>query len=79
MFYLLVRNITAYVFGLQILHNFFSDHDKCPGTSNTSMMSLPETVKLDAEDDLRDFGMHWYFTTAYTLKQDLWVKLYCMS
>ncbi|NWR60112.1 BRCA2 protein, partial [Bucorvus abyssinicus] len=39
----------------RILHNFFSNHDKCPGTSDTSMLFLPETVKLNAEDDLKDF------------------------
>ena len=50
--------ITAYVFGLQVLHNVFSNHDKCPGTSDTSMLSIPETVKLNAEDDITDFGMH---------------------
>ncbi|KFQ88144.1 Breast cancer type 2 susceptibility protein, partial [Phoenicopterus ruber ruber] len=38
-----------------ILHNFFSNHDKCPGTSDTSMLSTPETVKLNAEDDIKDF------------------------
>lgn len=62
--------ITAYVFGLQVLHNFFSNRDKCPETSDTSMLSIPETVKLKAEDDVKDFGMHWYFTTEYTVKQD---------
>ncbi|KAK1203204.1 BRCA2 protein, partial [Pygoscelis papua] len=39
-----------------ILHNFFSNHDKCPGTSDTSTLSVPETVKLNAEDDIKDFG-----------------------
>ncbi|KFQ41064.1 Breast cancer type 2 susceptibility protein, partial [Nestor notabilis] len=38
-----------------ILHNFFSNHDKCPGTSDVSMLSVPETVKLNAEDDIKDF------------------------
>ncbi|KAM9602331.1 breast cancer type 2 susceptibility protein isoform 2-T2 [Morphnus guianensis] len=37
-----------------VLHNFFSSHDKCPGTSYTSMLSIPETVKLNAEDDIKD-------------------------
>ncbi|KFV44280.1 Breast cancer type 2 susceptibility protein, partial [Tyto alba] len=38
-----------------ILHNFFSNHDKCPEMSDTSMLSIPETVKLNAEDDIKDF------------------------
>ncbi|NXH78831.1 BRCA2 protein, partial [Hydrobates tethys] len=38
-----------------ILHNFFSNHDKCPGTSDASVLSVPETVKLNAEDDIKDF------------------------
>ncbi|NXN68633.1 BRCA2 protein, partial [Himantopus himantopus] len=38
-----------------VLHNLFSNHDKCPGTSDTSMLSIPETVKLKAEDDTKDF------------------------
>ncbi|NXE08236.1 BRCA2 protein, partial [Lophotis ruficrista] len=38
-----------------VLHNFFSNHDRCPGTSDTSMLSVPETVKLNAEDDIKDF------------------------
>ncbi|KFP52914.1 Breast cancer type 2 susceptibility protein, partial [Cathartes aura] len=38
-----------------VLHNVFSNHDKCPGTSDTSMLSIPETVKLNAEDDITDF------------------------
>ncbi|NXL08978.1 BRCA2 protein, partial [Mesembrinibis cayennensis] len=38
-----------------ILHNFFSNHDKCPETSGTSMLSVPETAKLNAEDDIKDF------------------------
>ncbi|XP_074940879.1 breast cancer type 2 susceptibility protein isoform X1 [Phalacrocorax aristotelis] len=38
-----------------VLHSFFSNHDKCPGTSDTSMLSIPETVKLNAEDDSKDF------------------------
>ncbi|NXI99931.1 BRCA2 protein, partial [Psophia crepitans] len=40
-----------------ILNNFFSNHDKCPGTSGASMPSRPETVKLNAEDDIRDFEL----------------------
>ncbi|KFO85382.1 Breast cancer type 2 susceptibility protein, partial [Buceros rhinoceros silvestris] len=39
----------------RVLHNFFFNHDKCPGTTDTSMMFLPETIKLNAEDDLKDF------------------------
>ncbi|NXF44917.1 BRCA2 protein, partial [Oceanites oceanicus] len=38
-----------------ILHNFFFNHDKCPGTSDTSMLSIPETGKLNAEDDIKNF------------------------
>ncbi|NWV69150.1 BRCA2 protein, partial [Malurus elegans] len=37
-----------------ILHNYFSKHDKCPGISDASMLSVPETVKLNAEDDFKD-------------------------
>ncbi|KAM9566074.1 breast cancer type 2 susceptibility protein [Guaruba guarouba] len=36
-------------------HNFFSNHDKCPGTSDASMLPVPETVELNAEDDIKDF------------------------
>ncbi|KAJ7396745.1 BRCA2, DNA repair associated [Pitangus sulphuratus] len=38
----------------RILHNFFSSHDKCPEISDTSMLLVPETVKLNAEDDVKD-------------------------
>ncbi|NXX16902.1 BRCA2 protein, partial [Podargus strigoides] len=38
-----------------ILHNFFSNHGRCPGTTNASMMYVPETVKLNAEADIKDF------------------------
>ncbi|NWT66413.1 BRCA2 protein, partial [Prunella himalayana] len=37
-----------------ILHNYFSKPDKCPGISDASMLSVPETVKPNAEDDIRD-------------------------
>ncbi|XP_037983493.1 breast cancer type 2 susceptibility protein isoform X2 [Motacilla alba alba] len=37
-----------------ILHNCFSKHEKCPGISDASMLSVPETVKLNAEDDIKD-------------------------
>ncbi|NWV53151.1 BRCA2 protein, partial [Daphoenositta chrysoptera] len=37
-----------------ILHNYFSKHDKCPGLSDANMLSVPETIKLNAEDDLKD-------------------------
>ncbi|NXM44249.1 BRCA2 protein, partial [Gymnorhina tibicen] len=37
-----------------ILHHYFSKHDKCPGISDASMLSVPETVKLNAEDDIKD-------------------------
>ncbi|NWZ43970.1 BRCA2 protein, partial [Brachypodius atriceps] len=36
-----------------ILHNYFSKNDKCPGISDASMLSVPETVKLNAEDDIK--------------------------
>ncbi|XP_056184670.1 breast cancer type 2 susceptibility protein [Falco biarmicus] len=38
-----------------ILHNFFSKYDKYPGVSDKSMLSVPETVKPNAEDDVKDF------------------------
>ncbi|NWS90547.1 BRCA2 protein, partial [Toxostoma redivivum] len=37
-----------------ILHNYFSKHDKCRGINDASMLSVPETVKLNAEDDIKD-------------------------
>ncbi|NXB68738.1 BRCA2 protein, partial [Struthidea cinerea] len=37
-----------------ILRNYFSKHDECPGISDTSMLSVPEPVKLNAEDDIKD-------------------------
>ncbi|NXO35973.1 BRCA2 protein, partial [Locustella ochotensis] len=37
-----------------ILHNCFSKDDKCPGICDASMLSVPETVKLNAEDDIKD-------------------------
>ncbi|NWU45590.1 BRCA2 protein, partial [Hylia prasina] len=37
-----------------ILHNYFSKDYKCPGISDASMLSVPETVKLNAEDDIKD-------------------------
>ncbi|NXM77514.1 BRCA2 protein, partial [Serilophus lunatus] len=37
-----------------ILHNFASNQDKCPGISDTSMLSVPEKVNLNAEDDIKD-------------------------
>ncbi|NWV77775.1 BRCA2 protein, partial [Dasyornis broadbenti] len=37
-----------------ILHNYFSKHEKCPGISDASMLSVPETVKLNTEDDIKD-------------------------
>ncbi|NWU13189.1 BRCA2 protein, partial [Cephalopterus ornatus] len=39
----------------RILHNFFSNHDKCPEMSDTSMLLVPEAVKLNTEDDIKDF------------------------
>ncbi|NXJ94901.1 BRCA2 protein, partial [Corythaixoides concolor] len=38
-----------------VLHNVFSSHDKCPGRSDTSMLTVPEAGKLNAEDDIKDF------------------------
>ncbi|NWV37439.1 BRCA2 protein, partial [Grantiella picta] len=37
-----------------VLHNSFSKCDKCPGISDASMLSIPETVKLNAEDAIKD-------------------------
>ncbi|NXD95267.1 BRCA2 protein, partial [Chaetorhynchus papuensis] len=37
-----------------ILHNYFSKHDECPGISDASMLSVPEPVKLNAEDDIKE-------------------------
>ncbi|NXH29322.1 BRCA2 protein, partial [Myiagra hebetior] len=37
-----------------ILHNYFSKPEECPGISDASMLSVPEPVKLNAEDDIRD-------------------------
>ncbi|NWV10472.1 BRCA2 protein, partial [Ptilonorhynchus violaceus] len=37
-----------------ILYNFFSKLDKRPGISDATMLSVPETVKLNAEDDIKD-------------------------
>ncbi|NWX05867.1 BRCA2 protein, partial [Caloenas nicobarica] len=37
------------------LQNFVSNHDKCPGTSDTGLLSVPETAKPNAEDDIKDF------------------------
>ncbi|NXH80225.1 BRCA2 protein, partial [Edolisoma coerulescens] len=36
------------------LHNYFSKQRECPGISDASMLSVPETVKLNAEDDIKD-------------------------
>ncbi|NXF87818.1 BRCA2 protein, partial [Eubucco bourcierii] len=37
------------------LHSFFSNCDKCPGTSDTSMLFVPENIKLNAENNIKDF------------------------
>ncbi|KAJ7411231.1 BRCA2, DNA repair associated [Willisornis vidua] len=37
-----------------VLQNSFSIHDKGPGISDTSMLLVPETVKLNAEEDTKD-------------------------
>ncbi|NWS16020.1 BRCA2 protein, partial [Pachyramphus minor] len=38
----------------RLVRNFFSSHDKCPEISDTSMLLEPETVKLNAEDEVKD-------------------------
>ncbi|NXP14845.1 BRCA2 protein, partial [Thinocorus orbignyianus] len=38
-----------------VLHDIYSNHDERPETSDTSMLSIPETVKLKAEDDIKGF------------------------
>ncbi|XP_074001298.1 breast cancer type 2 susceptibility protein [Numenius arquata] len=38
-----------------VLHSVYSSHGECPGTSDTSTLSIPEAVKLKAEDDIKDF------------------------
>ncbi|NWS93756.1 BRCA2 protein, partial [Mionectes macconnelli] len=40
----------------RILQNFSSNHDKCPEINDTSMLLVPEAVKLNAEDDVKDLG-----------------------
>ncbi|XP_066032067.1 breast cancer type 2 susceptibility protein [Chamaea fasciata] len=37
-----------------ILHSYFSKQNKCRRISDASMLSVPETVKLNAEDDIKD-------------------------
>ncbi|NWT78669.1 BRCA2 protein, partial [Lanius ludovicianus] len=37
-----------------VLHNYLSKHDECPGISDASMLSVPEPVKLNAEDGIKD-------------------------
>ncbi|NXJ14673.1 BRCA2 protein, partial [Odontophorus gujanensis] len=37
-----------------ILRNFFSKDDECTAKSDTSLLSVPETEKLNAKDDFRD-------------------------
>ncbi|NXR47167.1 BRCA2 protein, partial [Hippolais icterina] len=37
-----------------ILHDCFSKDDKRPGINDASMLSVPETVKLNAEGDIKD-------------------------
>lgn len=49
---------TADIFGLQVLHSFSSDHDECPGKNDSSLLSVPETVELNAEDVTKEFGMY---------------------
>ncbi|KAM9205185.1 breast cancer type 2 susceptibility protein [Mergus octosetaceus] len=38
-----------------VLHSFSSDNDECPGKNDTSLLSVPETVKLNAEDVTKEF------------------------
>ncbi|XP_071888722.1 breast cancer type 2 susceptibility protein isoform X2 [Anas platyrhynchos] len=38
-----------------VLHSFSSDHDECPGKNDSSLLSIPETVKLNGEDVTKEF------------------------
>ncbi|NXK31038.1 BRCA2 protein, partial [Piprites chloris] len=38
----------------RISHSFFSNHDKCPEISDMSMPLVPEAVKQNAEDEVKD-------------------------
>ncbi|NXI62804.1 BRCA2 protein, partial [Anseranas semipalmata] len=38
-----------------ILRNFSSERDECPGKTDASLLSVPRTVKLNTEDDIKDF------------------------
>ncbi|OXB81422.1 UNVERIFIED_CONTAM: hypothetical protein H355_001639, partial [Colinus virginianus] len=42
------------LFGLQILRNFFPKDDECTAKNDTSLLSVPETERLNAKDDFRD-------------------------
>ncbi|NXC41994.1 BRCA2 protein, partial [Penelope pileata] len=37
-----------------VLHNFFSKDDECTGKKETSLLAVPETGQLNAEDDIKD-------------------------
>ncbi|OXB58071.1 hypothetical protein ASZ78_008411 [Callipepla squamata] len=37
-----------------ILHNFFPKDDECTAKNDTSLLSVPETERLNAKDDFRD-------------------------
>lgn len=49
------------IFGLQVLHNFLSKDDEYTAKNDTSLLSVPETVKLNTKDDIKDLGKHWCF------------------
>ncbi|XP_021233863.1 breast cancer type 2 susceptibility protein [Numida meleagris] len=37
-----------------VLRNFFSKDDECTAKNDTSLLSIPEAVKLNAKDDIKD-------------------------
>ncbi|NXU08275.1 BRCA2 protein, partial [Pardalotus punctatus] len=59
-----------------ILHNYFSKHDKCPGISDASMLSVPETIKLNAEDDIKD--LEWEVLDCLLGEMDSFEDTFCM-
>ncbi|NXW48889.1 BRCA2 protein, partial [Nyctiprogne leucopyga] len=62
-----------------ILHNFFSNHDKRPGMSDTHMLSVPETVKLNAEDDSKNFGEFCYAVLGFEVVVSLALQLFSLQ
>lgn len=52
------------IFGLQVLHNFLSEDDGYTAKNDTSLLSIPETVKLNARDDIKDLGKRCFFITT---------------